>query len=292
MKFNRRARLDPSQVSDQRGRPVGRTAAAGGGIGVIVLALIALLTGTNPADLLGDGTSPAVRAEPGAEGELEQECQLVADIEENPDCRFVLYVNSAQDFWGDYFAAAGQRYSPARTTFFTAAVDTGCGRASSQVGPFYCPGDQNVYLDLGFFDDLRTTYGGPSGMFAEAYVLAHEYGHHVQFRRDVFDELTTPEESRRAELMADGLASYHLTHARGTAMQWKRVQRFSAMFANIGDCDFAYLGHHGTPAQRARAGAWGYDLVKSAPDQGHVLPSATVTALFDEALPQIVAPDA
>lgn len=130
------------------------------------------------------------------------------------------------------------------------------------------------------------------GDVAPPAILAHEYGHHVQYRGNVFDQLTTPEESRRAELMADGLASYHLTHALGTAMQWKRVQRFSAMFANIGDCDFAYLGHHGTPAQRARAGAWGYELVKSAPDQGHVLPSATVTALFDEALPEIVAPDA
>ncbi|WP_026875887.1 KPN_02809 family neutral zinc metallopeptidase [Jiangella gansuensis] len=221
MKFNRRARLDPSQVSDQRGRPVGRTAAAGGGVGVIVLALIALLTGTNPADLLGDGTSPAVQAEPGAEGELEQECQLVADIEENPDCRFVLYVNSAQDFWDDYFAAAGQRYSPAQTTFFTTAVDTGCGRASSQVGPFYCPGDQNVYLDLGFFDDLRTTYGGPSGMFAEAYVLAHEYGHHIQNLTGQMDRVRSrsgpDSDAVRLELQADCYAGMWAHHATTTA---------------------------------------------------------------------------
>ncbi len=209
MKFNRRARLDPSQVSDQRGRrPAGRTAAAGGGIGVVVLALIALLTGTNPADLLGGGDDASgVQAEPGSEGELERECQVVADIDENPDCRFVLYVNSVQAFWEEYFAAAGQQYTPATTTFFTSSVTTRCGTASSQVGPFYCPGDQQIYLDLGFFDQLRTTYGGPSGQFAEAYVLAHEYGHHVQNLTGQMQRVRTQSgpdsDAVRLELQAD-----------------------------------------------------------------------------------------
>ncbi|TDC46268.1 hypothetical protein E1212_27280 [Jiangella ureilytica] len=221
MKFNRRARLDPSQVSDQRGRrPAGRTAAAGGGIGVVIIALIALLTGTNPADVLGSGDAPAIQAEPGSEGELERECQTVADIDENADCRFVLYVNSAQAFWEDYFAAAGEQYSPAQTTFFTSSVTTRCGTASSQVGPFYCPGDQNVYLDLGFFDQLRTTYGGPSGQFAEAYVLAHEYGHHVQNLTGQMQRVRTQSgpdsDAVRLELQADcyaGMWAHHATTA-------------------------------------------------------------------------------
>ncbi|PZF80673.1 KPN_02809 family neutral zinc metallopeptidase [Jiangella anatolica] len=208
MKFNRRARLDPSQVSDQRGRrSAGRTAAAGGGIGAVILTLLALLTGTNPADLLGGSDSPAVEAAPGSEGELERECQTVADIDENQDCRFVLYVNSVQAFWEDYFAAAGQRYTPSTTTFFTTSVTTRCGTASSQVGPFYCPGDQKVYLDLGFFDQLRTTYGGPSGQFAEAYVLAHEYGHHVQNLTGQMQRVRTQSgpdsDAVRLELQAD-----------------------------------------------------------------------------------------
>ncbi|TDD71309.1 hypothetical protein E1262_06795 [Jiangella aurantiaca] len=222
MKFNRRARLDPSQVSDQRGRrPAGRTAAAGGGIGVVILALLALLTGTNPADVLGgDGGTPQIQAEPGSEGELERECQVVADIDENPDCRFVLYVNSVQAFWEDYFAAAGEQYSPSTTTFFTSAVTTRCGTASSQVGPFYCPGDQQVYLDLGFFDQLRTTYGGPSGQFAEAYVLAHEYGHHVQNLTGQMQRVRTQSgpdsDAVRLELQADcyaGMWAHHATTA-------------------------------------------------------------------------------
>jgi uncharacterized protein len=221
MKFNRRARLDPSQVSDQRGRrPAGRTAAAGGGIGVVIIALIALLTGTNPADVLGGGGTPAVQAEPGSEGELERECQTVADIDENADCRFVLYVNSAQAFWEDYFAAAGEQYTPATTTFFTTSVTTRCGTASSQVGPFYCPGDQNVYLDLGFFDQLRTTYGGPSGQFAEAYVLAHEYGHHIQNLTGQMQRVRTQSgpdsDAVRLELQADcyaGMWAHHATTA-------------------------------------------------------------------------------
>jgi uncharacterized protein len=221
MKFNRRARLDPSQVSDQRGRrPAGRTAAAGGGIGVVIIALIALLTGNNPADIIGGGDSPAVQAEPGSEGELERECQTVADIDQNADCRFVLYVNSAQAFWEDYFAAAGQQYTPATTTFFTSSVTTRCGTASSQVGPFYCPGDQQVYLDLGFFDQLRTTYGGPSGQFAEAYVLAHEYGHHIQNLTGQMQRVRTQSgpdsDAVRLELQADcyaGMWAHHATTA-------------------------------------------------------------------------------
>nr|WP_238992507.1 neutral zinc metallopeptidase [Jiangella ureilytica] len=208
-------------MSDQRGRrPAGRTAAAGGGIGVVIIALIALLTGTNPADVLGSGDAPAIQAEPGSEGELERECQTVADIDENADCRFVLYVNSAQAFWEDYFAAAGEQYSPAQTTFFTSSVTTRCGTASSQVGPFYCPGDQNVYLDLGFFDQLRTTYGGPSGQFAEAYVLAHEYGHHVQNLTGQMQRVRTQSgpdsDAVRLELQADcyaGMWAHHATTA-------------------------------------------------------------------------------
>ena len=92
-------------------------------------------------------------------GSLETQCQTGADLEENADCRFVFYVNSIQDYWDDEFARRGATYSPATTNFFTSAVQTGCGGASSQVGPFYCPADLNVYLDLGFFDQLRTQFG-------------------------------------------------------------------------------------------------------------------------------------
>jgi predicted metalloprotease len=103
MRFNRRARLDPSQVSDQRNRGRGGTIVAGGGLGAVLLTVLALCTGANPASLLA--TDAPVEASSGDIGNLEQECQVVADIEDNPDCRFVLYVNSTQD--------SGTRSSPA-----------------------------------------------------------------------------------------------------------------------------------------------------------------------------------
>lgn len=179
MKFNRRARLDTSQISDRRRMGRGGTIAAGGGIGAIAILLLAMCTGANPASLLGDDTNQ-LQAEPGGIDNLETECQTGADIDENPDCRFVLYVNSIQDYWQDEFARRGATYPMAVTTFFTGSVTTGCGTASAQVGPFYCPADRGVYLDLGFFDELRTRFGASGGAFGEAYVLAHEYGHHIQ----------------------------------------------------------------------------------------------------------------
>ena len=89
-------------------------------------------------------------------------------------------VNSLQAFWSERFTASSRQYSPADTQLFTGSTRTGCGAASSAVGPFYCPADTTVYIDRGFFEVLRTRYGAVGGDFAEAYVLAHEYGHHVQ----------------------------------------------------------------------------------------------------------------
>lgn len=222
MRFNRRARLDSSQVSDRRGMSTGGKAAAGGGIGALLIALVTLLTGGNPASILtSDGGGGPLAPEPGGGGEMQTECSTVADIDENPDCRFVAYVNSIQAFWTDEFADRGGDYTLANTTFFTDAVATSCGNATSQVGPFYCPGDQNVYLDLGFFDTLRSQFGGSGGMFAEAYVIAHEYGHHVQNLTGVMGQIdqrdTGPtSDAVRLELQADcyaGVWAHNATEA-------------------------------------------------------------------------------
>jgi hypothetical protein len=219
MKFNRRARLDASQVSDRRGRSRGGTIAAGGGIGGLIVLLIALFTGNDPGDVVGTDPGSEVQADGSLES-LEQECDTVADIDEEPDCRFVLYVNSTQSFWVDEFARRGATYSEAVTTFFTDAVSTGCGTASAQVGPFYCPADQNVYLDLGFFDQLRTTFGGSGGQFGEAYVIAHEYGHHIQNLTGQMNEVrpgSGPEsDAVRLELQADCYAGVWAHHASTT----------------------------------------------------------------------------
>ncbi|HJU97392.1 MAG TPA: neutral zinc metallopeptidase [Jiangellaceae bacterium] len=218
MKFNRRARLDTSQISDRRGLGRGGTVAAGGGIGAVALLLLALCTGANPAGLIDDADQ--VQAQPGGLDSLEQECQTGADIEDNPDCRFVLYVNSIQDYWDDEFARRGATYPLATTTFFTGSVATGCGTASSQVGPFYCPADRGVYLDLGFFDELRTRFGASGGDFGEAYVLAHEYGHHIQNLTGQMQQVQPgsgpTSDAVRLELQADCYAGVWARHATGT----------------------------------------------------------------------------
>ena len=119
-------------------------------------------------------------------------------------------------------------------------------------------------------------------------VLAHEYGHQVQFQLGVFSN-GTPESTRRTELMADALSAYYLSHARGASMQWKRVKEFLAVFFNIGDCEFTSSGHHGTPLQRMAAAEWGYHLTDDAQKQGHILTAQKFLTLFNAALPGILA---
>jgi uncharacterized protein len=184
MTFRPGAPLDPSQVEDVRGRRIGGRGVAiggGGGLGLILL-LAYVLLGGNPGDLgslsgqvIGDGSDAGP-----ASTTLANECKTGADANAREDCRILGYINSIQAYWTDAFARAGSRYQPARTRFFTDQINTGCGVASATSGPFYCPSDRYVYIDLGFFDDLRTKFGATGGPLAEAYVLAHEYGHHVQ----------------------------------------------------------------------------------------------------------------
>lgn len=186
--FNKRAQLDTSQVEDRRGGGGGKViGGVGGGIGIIVL-VVSLLLGVNPLDT-GGSSPPAANAPGGAQGStITEDCQTGADASEQQDCRIVAYVNSIQEYWTEAYAASGGQYTEAPTILFSGSTQTGCGFASSSVGPFYCPPDASVYLDLGFFDDLRTQLGAQGGPFAEAYVLAHEYGHHIQDLQGVLNQ--------------------------------------------------------------------------------------------------------
>src|SRR5512140_1787820 len=223
MSFNRRSRLDPSQVEDRRGRPGAGTivAVGGGGIGLLIT-IIALLMGVNLTDLTGGGTGqvPLSTQSAGGLGDLQAQCQTGSDANAREDCRIVGYVNSIQSFWTDEFARRGDQYTLADTVLFTGSTDAACGSASTAMGPFYCPIDQKVYLDLEFFNELQTRFGAQGGRFAEAYVLAHEYGHHVQ---DLLGALsnnsnaTGPDsESVQTELQADCLAGVWASHATDT----------------------------------------------------------------------------
>jgi hypothetical protein len=220
MAFDPNAQLDPGQVKDVRGSGIsGRSLAIGGGGGLgLVLLVVYLLLGGNLSDL-GGSNAPGI-AEPG-NSNLQQECSTGADANRREDCRIVGYVNSVQKYWSDEFARSGKTYEPAQTVIFSGQVETGCGVASTEVGPFYCPVDGNVYLDLGFFDELRTKFGAKGGSLAEGYIVGHEYGHHIQ---DLTGQLSPSGsgqqgaggQSVRTELQADCYAGVWANHAAST----------------------------------------------------------------------------
>ena len=207
MDFNDDVQLDTSQVGDRRSLGGGRgLALGGGGLGIVGL-LIALVLGVNPADLTGGSSgSSAGYTDPGAvpAAELQQRCRTGADADKYEDCRIVGTVNSVQSFWSQEFRSSGRTYTPATTQLFNDSTSTACGQASTAVGPFYCPADQHVYLDLGFFSELRSRFGAKGGPFAEAYVVAHEYGHHVQ------DLLGTSAKAQRGQQQGAESASVRL----------------------------------------------------------------------------------
>lgn len=224
MPFNDRSRLDPSQIQDRRGRSSGRTiAVGGGGLGLIIIVVAAVLLGANPADLLGlvaTQSSSYSQSSTTDASDLQTVCQTGADANSREDCRIVGYVNSIQQYWSDEFASYGKQYTDAQTVLYSGSTDGACGYASAATGPFYCPSDQLVYLDLSFFDELKTRFGAEGGPFAEAYVLAHEYGHHVQDLLGLLDNssnATGPKsESVFTELQADCLAGVWANHAAAT----------------------------------------------------------------------------
>lgn len=224
MPFNEKKRLDPSQVQDRRSRGTGKTIAiGGGGIGLVIL-VVSLLLGVDLGDLtdmtgIVPSTSETIIDEV---NNLEAECQTGADANTREDCRIVGFVNSIQAFWTDEFALQGMEYIPAETVLFTGSTQAACGYASGASGPFYCPRDQMVYLDLSFFETIRTRFGAQGGPFAEAYVLAHEYGHHVQNLVGILDTSGGPRDSGPqsmtvfTELQADCLAGIWVYHATET----------------------------------------------------------------------------
>lgn len=242
MTFNEKARLDTSQVrSGGSLRGGGRGGGpgfpggmkVGGGIGGLIVFVLLLIFGGQ--GLLGGGDPsggtqglPDQRLqtdEVAAAGQVKPSefaaCKTGADANRNDVCLIVATVNSVQDYWRTTLPKYSMNYTMAKTVIYQGRTQSGCGTASSEVGPFYCPLDSTVYVDASFFDELQSRFGADRGQLAKEYVIAHEYGHHVQ---DLLGILGRAQQDRqgansgavRIELMADCLAGTWMKHATET----------------------------------------------------------------------------
>jgi hypothetical protein len=258
-------RRESKNVEDRRGRPL-TGMAVGGGLGTILLVILALVFGADPRALLNQLQKQApAPAQPGAD--------QAADGEHDEARQFVAVVLAdTEDVWTELFQRHLRReYPQPKLVLFSGQVQSGCGIAGSAVGPFYCPGDQQVYLDLSFFEELRRKFDAP-GDFAAAYVIAHEVGHHVQNVLGVMDQVESlgerigapkNESSVRLELQADFLAGVWAHHAQRTKNFLEPGDLEEALTAAnaIGDDKLQKRGQgyvvpdsftHGTSAQRVR----------------------------------------
>jgi predicted metalloprotease len=293
MRFRKDARLDTGQVTDLRGRRMsgpGGVAVGGGGLGLVALVvwlLVSLLSGGGTG--LGQ-LAPLDQQTVGQSGQPGQvdtpsdlsSCRTGEDANTRDDCRIVGVVNSVQKFWAGVFQRSNRQYTYADTVFFTDQTDTGCGFATSQVGPFYCPADKLVYIDLGFFDELKSRFGVNVTPFVQAYVLAHEYGHHVQDLLGALDNIRGSQQgpeslSVRSELQADCYAGVWAAHAVDTGL----IEQLTQADINSGLDAAAAIGDdriqqetqgqvnpetwtHGSSEQRRRWFSRGYENGKPA----------------------------
>jgi uncharacterized protein len=230
MSLNENAQIDTNQVEDRRGSsggglggmiPIGG-GGRGGVIGLIATVILLLAGGGfGASQILGGSDNNG-----GDNTNLNQECATSNPNRlQNVDCRNALYINSIQNFWqAELPQVTGQPYQPAKTVFFSQQTSTGCGTADTGVGPFYCPQDKLVYIDLAFYQELTNRFGA-KGQFTQAYVLAHEYGHHVQDLLGTLPQVDRAEQrdpgnanrySVMLELQADCYAGVWAAHATQT----------------------------------------------------------------------------
>lgn len=258
-------------VEDRRGMSTGRKV-VGGGIGTIILALVAMYFGIDPSVILQQGGSPLSAptetrqaGKPPANDELAQFVSVVlADTE---------------DTWHEIFNKNGKSYQEPKLVLFTGAVESACGYAQAAMGPFYCPMDQKVYIDLGFYRDLKERYKAP-GDFAQAYVIAHEVGHHVQSLLGISEKVQTMQRrvgkaeanqlSVRLELQADCLAGIWAHHANRSrqVLETGDVEEALQAATSIGDDRLQQQAQgyvvpesftHGSSEQRVRWFKTGFD---------------------------------
>jgi len=257
--------LRPSDnVEDRRGEGYGggggfgpRMVFGGGGLGLVVVLVLSLFFGVDPSQLLNGGPAPEpqVRHETGPRGD-----DAAYDFARR-------IIGSAEDVWSPLLRNRGVAFSPATFTAYDDATPTGCGTGQSSAGPFYCPGDAHIYLDLAFFDELSQRFGAP-GEFARAYVIAHEYGHHIQNLLGAMDRRGGPSrgadsDSVRTELQADcyaGVWAYH-ANQQFSILQNGDVEGALRAASSVGDDTLQKENRgyivpdsftHGSSAQRVR----------------------------------------
>jgi predicted metalloprotease len=240
--------------------------------GVIVLFLLMMFLGGNPLGLSGDGQQTVAPHEATRSGTSAAE-QCASD----PTKRFLCQVlASTEDQWTAIFQAQGTRYTPPTLVFYPGRVQTGCGTGAAAMGPFYCPADQRIFIDTSFFDELARRFAAP-GDFAQAYVVAHEVGHHIQTISGTADTIRRAQAGAseaqgnalqvRMELQADCLAGVWASRERG-AMEAGDLEEGMTAAAAIGDDTLQRAGQgyvvpesftHGTSAQRQEALMRGYN---------------------------------
>ena len=213
MTFNEGIRIDPNRVKTSKASKGGAVV----GIGGILAMLLFMFTGVDLSGVLGGGGQGA--SEP---GQSLDHCKDAGAANQYVECRMVATAESLDVLWGSAQPEqAGIRYVQPSFTIFEGAVNTACGQATSAVGPFYCPGDQGVYLDVGFFDTLETQLGADNAPLAQMYIVAHEWGHHIQNQLGYMSQVDTRQTGPtsgavRLELQADCLAGMWVSHASAT----------------------------------------------------------------------------
>ncbi len=233
VKFNDNANLDTSQVEDRRGSGSGGGGlslgkgglAAGGGLGVVAVIVVVLIqvfsgggsgSGGGTGDLGGMLGQLAGGANPTGQADSSSlSCPTGASASD--DCEVLGIINSVQSYWGQQLPKSGAAYNDSDTVFFSGSTPTGCGTGETGMGPFYCPTDAKVYIDLSFWSELKTQFGANDAPFTQAYVLAHEYGHHVQDLLGTNSKVSSAKGatsgSVRLELQADCYAGVWANHA-------------------------------------------------------------------------------
>lgn len=267
-----RGRRESGNVEDMRGGGFGGRGIALGGIGTVIVVVIGLLLGQNPLDLL--------QAVNQGQPQQEQTQPVASSAEEDEAVQFVKVVLADnEDVWHKLFEEQGMQYREPKLVLFRDAVESGCGQASSAVGPFYCPADEKMYIDLSFYDELKNRFSAP-GDFAMAYVIAHENGHHIQNLLGISDKVHQMRErlseeeynklSVRLELQADffaGVWAHHAQQMKNVLEQGDIEEALNAANA-IGDDKLQKEAQgyvvpdaftHGTSAQRMRWFKKGFD---------------------------------